>query len=262
MTLASFQAAFAAAVHGSAGESPLAHLVRQPGFAVYRNTVVKACADSLRASYPAVAALVGEEWFGAAAAVFVRAHPPRVPILVEYGAELADFLRGFPPAAELPYLADVARLDRFWTEAHLAADEPPLRAGTLAGLAPEALAATRLRPHASARWAWFDAAPVATLWRRNRRAAAEDGCAGIEWRGEGLLLLRPHAEVIDVALDAAGEAFLDACRDGAALGEAGMAALAVRSDADLSALLAALIEAGAFASPDEPIGHPPKERER
>ena len=262
MTLASFQAAFAAAVHGSAAESPLARLVRQPGFAVYRNTVVKACVDALRASYPAVAALVGEEWFRAAAAVFVREYPPRVPMLVEYGAELADFLRAFPPAAELPYLADVARLDRFWTEAHLAADEPPLRAGALAGLAPEALAATRLRPHASARWAWFDAAPIATLWQRNRRSAAEDGCADIEWRGEGVLVLRPHAEVIDVALDAAGAAFLDACRDGATLGEAGMVALAVRSDADLCALLASLLEAGAFASPEEPIRHPSQERER
>ena len=38
----------------------LAYLVAQPGFAVYRNTVMKGCIDALQANYPAVARLVGE----------------------------------------------------------------------------------------------------------------------------------------------------------------------------------------------------------
>lgn len=263
MTLASFQEAFAGALLDAAADSPLSLMVSQPGFAVYRNTVMKGCMDALEASYPAVASLVGEEWFRAAAAVFARTHPPRVPMLVGYGAEFPGFLRAFPPAAELRYLADVARVDRFWTEAHLAADETPLRAEALVGFAPEALAATWLRPHVSARWAWFDDAPIASLWRRNRRPVRDDAVAGIKWRGEGMLVLRPQDVVVDVALDHAGCAFLDACRDDATLGEAAMAALAIAPSVDLAALLATLIEAGAFASPqDTPTRYPPKEIDR
>ena len=36
-------------------------LYGQPAFAVYRNTVMKACIDALQANYPAVTRLVSEE---------------------------------------------------------------------------------------------------------------------------------------------------------------------------------------------------------
>ena len=32
----------------------IAALARQPGFAVYRNTVMKGCVDALQANYPAI----------------------------------------------------------------------------------------------------------------------------------------------------------------------------------------------------------------
>lgn len=110
----------------------IAGLVAQPGFTVYRNTVMKGCIDAMQANYLAITRLVGEEWFRAAAAVFARANPPRHPMLADYGAGFADSLAGFEPAAELPYLPAVARLDRFWSEAHIASDAEPLAAGALA----------------------------------------------------------------------------------------------------------------------------------
>jgi len=78
--------------------------------------------SALVANYPAVARLVGDVWFRAATAAFVRQGPPQHPMLVDYGAAFPDFLRTFEPAAELPYLPDVALLDRYWTEAYIAAD--------------------------------------------------------------------------------------------------------------------------------------------
>ncbi|MFY9317646.1 MAG: DNA-binding domain-containing protein [Burkholderiales bacterium] len=212
-----------------------------PAFAVYRNTVMKGCIDALRANFPAVARLVGEEWFRAAAAVYTRAQPPRVPMLLEYGRDFDAFLAGFEPAAELPYLPAVARLDRLWTEAHAAADEPALDALALAGLAPERLAALRLRPHAAARWAWHDL-PAYTIWSRNR-AGGEDA-AEIEWQGEGALIVRPGDAVQWQPLDAAGCAFLDACARGEPLAQAAASVPA----AGVAALLASLLEAGAFSS--------------
>ena len=153
----------------AAGIAPeIARLAAQPAFAVYRNTVMKGCIDALQANYPSIARLVGEEWFRAAAALYARSNLPRHPTLADYGADFVGFLAAFAPAADLPYLPGVARLDRFWTESHTARDEPPLDAAAVARLAPDELARTVLRPHASARWAWFDAQPIVTIWRRNR----------------------------------------------------------------------------------------------
>lgn len=85
--LAQFQDDFAQAL--LLPDAPLslaiAAMAAQPGFAVYRNTVMKGCIDALQANYVCVARLVGEEWFRAAAAVFVHAHPPVQPTLLHYG---------------------------------------------------------------------------------------------------------------------------------------------------------------------------------
>lgn len=250
MRLAAFQDSFAASLLASepAGGA-LAALVAQPGFAVYRNTMMKACIDALQANYPAVARLAGDEWFRAAAAVYARANLPRHPSLLEYGADFAGFLSGFVPAAELPYLADVARLDRYWTEAHTARDEAPVSAAAVASLSREKLGRTALRPHASARWAWFGDRPAYTLWRRNRVPPDEPAAAQtpIEWRGEGALVVRPHVSVEHLELDSAGCAFLDACAAGRDLATAALEALASEPHADLAQLMQRLLEAGAFA---------------
>jgi hypothetical protein len=224
--------------------SGLAALTRQPAFAVYRNTVLKGCIDALQANYPAVARLVGEEWFRAAAVEFARRHPPRDPVLLTYGAGFADFLAAFPPAADLPYLADVARLDRFWTEAHVAADAPPVDPAALTALTPESLAASRFAPHPATRWSWFDTLPAYTIWSRNR---AESGGGGdFAWRGEGVLVTRPGGAVQWRELGQAGCAFLDACAAGATAGGAAAAALDADPAAGLSRLIARLLEAGAL----------------
>jgi hypothetical protein len=244
--LARYQDAFAQALLAPGAEpaAEVAALATQPAFAVYRNTVVKGCIDALQANYPVVARLVGEEWFRAAAAVYVREALPSDPTLLDYGASFADFLARFPPAAELPYLPGCARLDRLWTEAHMAADEAALDPAALTRLAPDALAGVVLRPHTAARWAWFEEAPIYTIWTRNRAHGVPDD--DIEWRPEGALLVRPRDTVEWTALDAAGCAFLDACAVGATIANAAQAALEAQEDADLARLMSTLLAAGAF----------------
>ena len=257
--LAHFQDDFVQALWAPPDEAPahLRALVEQPGFAVYRNTVLKGCIDALQANYPAVLRLVGEEWFRSVAALHVRARPPGDSRLLLYGMDfpdfLRDFLRDFAPAADLPYLHGVARLDRFWTEAHVAADALALEPAAIAGLSHEQLGKLVLKPHPAARWAWFEDQPIYTIWRRNRG----DGDYGVEgadsgdelvWTGEGALLTRPASAVTWTALDAAGCAFLDACAAGRPLAHAASEALALQASTDLAQLMAGLLNAGAFCS--------------
>ena len=93
MQLTAFQDGFSAALRGQAMHAPwLSALESQPGFAVYRNTVLKGCIDALQASYPTVCQLVGTDWFRAAAAVYARAQPPRDGLVV--GRHIGDVFFG------------------------------------------------------------------------------------------------------------------------------------------------------------------------
>lgn len=76
---------------------------------IHRNTMLTALANALALTYPAVAALVGAEFFAQAARTFIQAEPPRAALLSLYGGGFADFLAAH--VETLPYLADVARLE-------------------------------------------------------------------------------------------------------------------------------------------------------
>lgn len=247
--LAAYQDAFATAL---LADDPLAQappelrpLVSQPGFAVYRNTVMKGCIDALQANYPTIERLVGEEWFRAAAACHARKSLPSQTALIVYGDGFADFLATFEPARELPYLADVARVDRAWTEAHVAADAPTLAPAKLAALPPTQMGTRTLRLHPATRWCWSDEWPIHTLWSRNRGDSTPAG--DIEWIGEGVLLTRPLGAVEGAPLDRAGVAFLNACAESASIELAVGRALDADADTDIAALIRQLLEAGTFS---------------
>ena len=223
-------------------------ITSQPGFAVYRNTVMKGCVDALQANYPAVARLTGDAWFRKAAVVYARETLPSEASLLQYGATFAAFLDNFEPAADWPYLAGIARLDRMWIEAHCACDEPPLDPAALARLAPEVIGSAMLYPHAAARWAWFVGAPVFSIWSSMRRADfARDEILPSLSKAEGALLTRTHDTVEWFTLDAAGFAFIDTCAAGSTIVQAASAAITADPDVDLEQMMALLLQAGAFS---------------
>ena len=249
-SLRRFQDAFGGALlarDGTVAALPpaLAALVRQPGFAVHRNNVVRGLVDALVANHPAVLRLVGDEWLRAAAAEYVRSHPPRDASLLAYGADFDAFLESFAPAADVPWLPAIARLDRMWRESHGARDEATLLPDTVAALDPAALAAAGLVPHAAARWAWSDEVPIHSLWSRNRADGAD--LSDVAWKGEGALITRPTDDVRWREVDRASCAFLDACARRRRVAEAADAALAADAPVDLARLMATLLDAGAFA---------------
>lgn len=222
------------------------------GLSVYRNTVAKGLIDVLRANFPTVERIVGEEWFAACASVFIRANAPKSPVLATYGDAFPGFLRSFEPAAEISYLADIAQVDALWSEAHFAADGPSLDPIGLQALALDRLLEFSLPLHTSARIAWFPS-PIATLWRLNRPPAATPtaGDFQIDWRPEGIALSRPHGAVVATTLSAWQFAFLEACREGLTFGDAMSAGMDGADDFNPDSL-GALFAAGLFAAVEPP----------
>jgi hypothetical protein len=242
--LGRFQDAFIDALYQGPADD-LAALTAQPGFAVYRNTLFKGCVDALCDNYPAVERLVGRAWLEAAATRYARQSPPRDARLLFYGEDFADFLGNLDASRELPYLADVARLDRLWLEAFSAVQEPCLERADLAGMSATDLARCGLRPRAGVRWRWFAGQPIYSLWRYNREALPLP--EEIPWHGEGALLVGGPAGVAWQPLERGACAFLDACRSGLDLDSASSLALGAQADLDFTALLGRLLGAAVFA---------------
>jgi len=213
-------------------------------FAVYRNNVVVSLVDALADSFPVVQALVGEDFFRAMAAEFARGTPPRSPVLAWYGDGFADFVEYFPPAAGLPYLADVARLEWLRVEAWHAADAEPLPLAEMAArLADEAaLPALRLALHPSLRLL-RSAHPVVSLWAAHQAEDVSAALGAVDFAdAEAALVVRDGLDVDILRIEAGAAEFVDKLLRGAALGEAAQAS----GPFDLPATLGLLLRSGAI----------------
>lgn len=246
--LARFQDAFVQALAGDAARlAPWTERGPQTErrLSVYRNTLAKGCADALAAQFPSVLRVVGEAWLGDAAVCFARAHPPSRASLADYGEAFPDWLTGFPPAAELPYLPGLARIDWARRTALFAEDGPALSAADMARLEPDDYARVGAALHPSAQLLWFEDG-VPALWAALQAQTPPDE-AELAPEPGGLLLVRPHLAVEHRLLGRGAYAFLDACRIGRSLAEAGAAALAAEPGLALAAAFSDLISLGAFA---------------
>lgn len=213
-------------------------------FAVYRNNVTIALTDALQANFPATCRLVGEEFFRAMARLYALSEPPASPILLDYGAGFAAFIAGFAPAAPLPYLADVARLERAWTEAYHAPEARPLDPAVLSDIPENESARLCFRLHPSIRIV-RSPFPALTIWRMNVADGVPEP-VDLDAGGEDTLIARPEAEVEVRSIPPGGPDFIAALADGNTLVEAAKAGLRAASSFDLAANLAALLGAGVF----------------
>lgn len=212
-------------------------------FNVYRNNVYANLTSVLRDRFPVVARLVGEEFFAATARAFVQEHPPGSPVLMRYGGKFPAFLDRFEPAAGLPYLGDVARLEWAWSEAYHAGDADPFDPAALAAFAPEDAERLVLDLHPSLRVVcsqW----PVVTIWSANI-AEDEPGAIDPGAGGEAALVIRPALDVLVHRLPEGGANFLEALARGRTLGEAAGAGAAAWGDFDFQGNLTALLQCGA-----------------
>jgi hypothetical protein len=212
-------------------------------YGVYRNNVTVSLIDALAAIYPAVQRITGVDFFRAMARFHIRATPPNSPLLFEYGRDLPAFIECYEHARSMPWLADVARIERGWLDAYHAADAAPLAAAALAAVAPERLAGVIFTAHPATRIVRSPFSSV-TIFAANRGTAAVERIDASA--PEDALITRPDFEVVVRSLPPGGAVFLSLLMLGQPLGEAAASALAAAPDFDIASNIAGLIEAGAF----------------
>lgn len=228
--------------------------------AVHRNNVVSSLIDALADNFPVLRQLVGEDFFRAMAGVFVRQWPPRSPILAHYGQDFPAFIAQFAPAAGLPYLADMARLEMARVQAYHAADVDAAGAEALGealsvgdrvgelGLVVHPSVGTIASPYA-----------VVSLWAAHQTEGEPELDTIDLDLPEAAWVLRPGLEVLVVAVAAASAAgmgaLVAALRRGAGLAEAAAQARAADADFDLAAGLSLLVRHGGLCAIHLPSNH-------
>ena len=212
-------------------------------FGIYRNNVLSACTHALADTFPVCQALVGEAFFSALTLAFAQQHLPRSRRLAFYGQGFAEFVRQFPPAQSLPYLADVAMLEMARVEAYHAADAD--------GVSPAYLQAALQSGSDMRTWRFalhpslhlMDSPMAAlSLWQAHQHDAKKRDAllADIDLHSpECTAVFRNDDAVLCISLTVDEVALLRGLQDGLALG---VAIAHAPEDTDISHTLALLIQ--------------------
>ena len=222
--------------------------------AIYRNNSHTNLRKALRADYPVVERLVGCEFFNHAADAYIAESPSLSGDVGDYGVGFPDFLATFPSAASLPYLTDVARLERAWINAFLAAEVAPGDFSGLATILPERLGKLRFSVHPAIRLL-ASPYPVMTIWSVNQPDHVGDRLVSLDSGAEFVLLRRIGTEVELCALAPGEYAWLEALVSGSALAGAVEAAFATQPDFDLACCMQRHVFEGSFTSYTEEQAH-------
>ena len=216
-------------------------------FAIHRNNVVHSRVETLRSIFPVVEKLVGTRFFAGLAKAYIERHPLTSPILSKQGEAFAEFIAGFAPAASVPYLTDIARIEWLRLQAYHAEDAIPLPISALAQVSKDRLPGLVIGVHPSlglvqSNW------PVFSIWGDSTGLDPETQVDMSE--PQAVAIVRPRLTVETYLLPTDGYAFLAKLADGAALGQAAQAAAELVAEFDLSHHLQALFEIGAVISLD------------
>lgn len=216
-------------------------------FAVYRNNVIVGLVDALADTFTVTQELVGETFFRAMARVFAYANPPSSRVLAFYGEDFPAFIERFPPAAGVPYLSDVARLEFLRVRAYHAADVAAVSTQEIAATLSDktSLPDLNLAIHPSL-GVLVSTSSVVSLW------AAHQGVGDLSAVSpevpETALVVRDGLDVEVMQIPQAAGVFIAALMRGEPLGAAMAAAQAVDAEFDPSLPLGLLIQKGGITT--------------
>jgi uncharacterized protein len=211
-----------------------------PGMAVYRGNVFGNWSQALSSAYPIVRKIVGEQFFEGLARAYARGYASASGDLNEYGAQLAEFVATWPHTQDLPYLADVARMEWLAHRAYYAADSVPFDFTKISDSRPEALT-LRLAPSCAllaAEW------PLGRIWMVHQDDYEGEIAVNLNAGPDRILVHRPRWRAQVRSLAMGDYRFLEAASHGKTLGEALEAAAAEDPRFDPALALAGWVDAG------------------
>lgn len=249
------QGAFLADLTGTA---PRTEVEREAAFArpprgtvadrwhVYAHGYAARLTEALGLEYSAIAGILGPEAFAALVARYVAVFPSRSFDLANAGDRLARFLEFDGLTVELPFLSDLARLERAVAVCFTAADAVPLDWEDLRRSDPAEIATRRLGLAPGVRLVespW----PIVDLWATRFEEDLGTVSVPLEDRPQRALVFRRDGRVRVEPVTGAEAALVEAAGPGVTLDE--LKELSGTADDDVPAMLEAfrgLVERGIF----------------
>lgn len=214
---------------------------------VYRNNFMSGLGNAMIANFPLLEKLVGRDFLLSMIRDYVRANPPSSGCLTFYGQDFDRFVAGFAPAAHLPYLPHMAKLEVLINQSYHAKDETPLNADDLAVIPANELEEFELKLRDSVQL-------LQSSWPLDKiRTFCLDenqGAPDINSGGTCLLIYRAHLDVEIVAISESEYNFLNALKP-KALGEAVADTLSLYPDFDFQSTLQRHIKLQIFLKPEK-----------
>ncbi len=204
--------AFSKLINDSAGLSAAGHL------RIYRGAILGTLTRALGNIYPVCKRLLGDQFFDGMARIHARNTPSQSADLANYGGEFGDFIASFEPAATLPYLADVARLEWHWHRAFHAADEAAMDLAALNNVPLADTGRIAFRLPASARLLDSNF-PVQKIWQVNQDDWQGDQDVNLDEGDASLIIWRKQYGMRIDELDSQESQLLGAIDNGALFNE-------------------------------------------
>ncbi|MGV6817893.1 MAG: HvfC/BufC family peptide modification chaperone [Thiotrichales bacterium] len=132
---------------------------------IYRSSFQGIQVDAMAAIYPVVQALTGEAFFRAMAKKYLQQYPSRSGDLHQIGEQFPAFIKTFPPAVSLPYLADTGTLEWAWHRCFHAADRQNFDFAAFSACAAQPEVIFHLSPDVHFLQSDF---PVHRIWEANQ----------------------------------------------------------------------------------------------
>ncbi|MGH8112949.1 MAG: HvfC/BufC family peptide modification chaperone [Rhodanobacteraceae bacterium] len=208
---------------------------------IYRNSCNEIQTGALRATYPAVLALLGAAFYEQTARVYRQAHPSTSGNLQGFGADFAEHLDALPSLDGFAYIPDVARLEWRRQLAALADDAEPVPVDVVARQLASTEGPLELALHPSVRVV-ASRHPVLTIWRYAMDPTPEG--LQLSGTGEDVVLWREDGEVAMATPDTASFTCIQTWLHGDPLSAAYAAAIAIDPDFDLPVCLGSLAARG------------------
>lgn len=235
-----------AQVEIDAGEyiTTTAELTASQQLDIYRGSIISGMSGALENTYPVCKQLVGPDFFDAMAHEYIINTPSTHPDLNIYGSTLAEFIAGFEPASELPYLSDVARLEWLWAQVFSAADDSGKNLEQLADLTEDQMLSVvfRLSPTTGLLQSDY---PINAIWNMHHfPETGQDEVINLDQGGVKLLVWRDGLEMKIEVLDDIKWLFLSLVQQQQAFSVICETLLRHFPDADAGQALAATIQPG------------------
>ena len=243
-SLPDLQREFLAALYDAGDPSPVVSIVGNglaPGarLRIYSNSCNEIQTAALRTTYPAVLALVGEDFFDQTARGYRRAHPSTSGNLQEFGAVFAEHLETLTGCRSLPYMPDVARLEWLRQQTVLAPGSQPIAPDALIESLDTGGGPQRIVLHPSLHL--LDSRyPIFTIWHYALQPTSAR--LALDGEGESVVLWREDGEVAMATLDPASFACVAAFVNDYSLDGAQAAATAVDPDFTLAECVECLLQ--------------------